>query len=221
VRHLILSIYPTKIPLLIALCPLRALKCYAMLDPMDYVLRFKFEQIAELAERYNDGNSARVAEDYIEQVIVPKVSRDGYFEYEDFLKICYWKTPRTQGRCSQNGPPFVREVTTIALGTANEQLRVEVLTLLQGVGWPTASVFLHFGHKEQYPILDFRALESLSIEQPTDYTFAFWEGYVRICRGLAKEAGVTMRILDRALWQYSAENPSPKERENQRRVIKR
>lgn len=33
--------------------------------------------------------------------------------------------------------------TRVALSTPSERLRIEVLTLLDGVGWPTASVLLH------------------------------------------------------------------------------
>ena len=34
------------------------------------------------------------------------------------------------------------------LNEKEERLRIEILTLLDGVGWPTASVILHFYHKE-------------------------------------------------------------------------
>jgi hypothetical protein len=78
------------------------------------------------------------------------------------------------------------------------------------MGWPTASVLLHFAHVERYPILDFRALWSLSILKPKgQYKFQFWWEYVQICRNIADKRGVEMRMLDRALWQYSNENQSP------------
>jgi hypothetical protein len=80
------------------------------------------------------------------------------------------------------------------------------LRYLRGVNWPTASVLLHFGTRNRYPILDFRALWSLGNDKrPTSYTFEYWWAYTEACRRLAKEAGVTMRELDRALWQYSKE----------------
>jgi hypothetical protein len=85
-------------------------------------------------------------------------------------------------------------------------LRIEVLTLLAGVSWPTASVILHFFHREQYPILDVRALWSLQCDPPGEYDIPFWESYTSSCRSLAQKAGVSMRTLDRALWQYSKEN---------------
>ena len=70
-----------------------------------------------------------------------------------------------------------------------------------------ASTILHFTHREPYPILDFRALWSLGIEQqPAYYVFSMWWEYVATCRRLADQAGVSARELDRALWQYSKEN---------------
>jgi hypothetical protein len=82
-----------------------------------------------------------------------------------------------------------------------------VLTLLQGVEWPTASVLLHFGHRDLYPILDYRALWSLQVEPPkAGYDFEFWREYTKSCRELARQAELDMRTLDRALWQYSREN---------------
>ena len=47
----------------------------------------------------------------------------------------------------------VEDITRIALSTNSERLRIESLTLLDGVSWPSASVLLHFGHKDPYPIL--------------------------------------------------------------------
>ena len=89
----------------------------------------------------------------------------------------------------------------------SDRLRIEVLTLLNGVSWPTASVLLHVGHADRDPILDFRALWSLGVEGlPNQYTFPIWWSYVQVCRELAASAAVSMRTLDRALWQFSKEH---------------
>ncbi|MFN0159522.1 MAG: hypothetical protein ACKVRP_15780 [Bacteroidota bacterium] len=56
----------------------------------------------------------------------------------EFLAVCHWKSPRTQPRCASNSPEFIRDVTQCALSTSSEQLRIEVLTLLNGVRLPTA-----------------------------------------------------------------------------------
>ena len=92
------------------------------------------------------------------------------------------------------------------MATEDERARIQSLTLLDGVSWPTASVILYLFHRDPYPILDFRALWSLSLDVPVQYRFDFWLPYVRCCRDLAQRANVDMRTLDRALWQYSKEN---------------
>ena len=96
-------------------------------------------------------------------------------------------------------------MTEVALSTGCEQLRVESLTLLRGVHWPTASAILHFCHADPYPVLDVRALWSLGVERPPPYAFDFWHAYTLACRKIARRARVSMRDLDRALWQYSKE----------------
>ncbi|RYD61923.1 MAG: hypothetical protein EOP84_35140 [Verrucomicrobiaceae bacterium] len=90
-----------------------------------------------------------------------------------------------------------------ALGARSVRLRIGALTLLDGVSWPTASVLLHFGHADPYPILDFRDLEALGVAVPSVYSIGFWWEYVLACRSIADAAGVPMRTLDRAPWQWS------------------
>jgi hypothetical protein len=138
----------------------------------------------------------------IETQIVPRVRKDGFLTKKDFLTLCRWKTNRTQSRCDKNTSEFIKSVSQIALSTADEQLRIQVWTLLNGVNWPTATALLHWLHTEEYPILDFRVLRSLGYEEPPLYNFAFWQEYVRYCRALAKQCNVSVRTLDRALWQY-------------------
>ena len=142
----------------------------------------------------------------IEDHIVPRVRKEGFLTHKDFLTLCRWKTNRTQSRCDTNSPEFIKSVSQIALSTGDEQLRIEIWTLLYGVNWPTASALLHWLHIEEYPILDFRALWSLGYEKPPPYDFAFWKDYFLYCRALAKQCGVSVRTLDRALWQYSDTN---------------
>ena len=164
-------------------------------------MRFPEKEIPLWASRYSYAN-----DDKLENVIAPAVQSRGYFTKEDFLTLCRWKTRRTQRRCAENEEAFINEVTRTALTSSNERLRIEVLTLLSGVGWPTASVILHFGFKDRYPIIDFRALWSLGIEKIPPLNFALCSSYTNYCRKLARKSGVSMRTLDRALWQYSKQH---------------
>jgi hypothetical protein len=38
------------------------------------------------------------------------------------------------------------------------------------------------------------------------YAFPLWMGYTDFLRGVSADAGVSMRTLDKALWQYSNVN---------------
>lgn len=96
-------------------------------------------------------------------------------------------------------------VTRAALESQHENVKIGVLRSLRGVSWPTASVVLHFCDRQPYPILDFRALWSLGYAEPPSYTLDFWVSYTKHVRDIARRTGHPMRIVDRALWQYSNE----------------
>jgi len=167
-----------------------------------FELKFDRKEIQYWSGRYPLAYDNRV-----ENVISPKVRERGYFTKPELLALCRWKTPRSKPLIESNPKEFIKDVTHTALSTPHERLRIEVLTLLRGVSWPTASVLLHFGHSNPYPILDYRALWSLGVEKPQDsYDFDFWWDYTKFCRRLAAKTGLNMRELDRALWQYSKEN---------------
>jgi hypothetical protein len=176
---------------------------------MAFKLQFDPESISALAKAYRYGSAVeRDLETKIETVISPGVRERGYFTREEFLDICRWKTARSKSRCEGNDEGFIIEATRAALSATQEELRIGILRLLGGVEWPTASVLLHFGHKDRYPILDFRALQSLGIPKPPPYDFEFWWSYVEACRRLA--GNHSMREFDRALWEYSKQQSDRK-----------
>ena len=173
-----------------------------MADQYSFKLHFNKRAIRKWSERHQP-------EDHLDVVTLfpPQVRERGYYTKSELQRYCYWKSPRTQPRVAQNPEDYVEAITYTALSTPNERLRIEVLLLLYGVNWPSASVLLHFGHKERYPILDFRTLWSLGIDKrKVKYNFDLWWEYTLFCRNLADEVHVTMRELDLALWQYSKEN---------------
>lgn len=162
-------------------------------------MQFPVRHVERWAAAFSDPDDSRIEQH------ATRARRLGYLTRADFLRLARWKTPRSRKRVERNGERFVRAVTRTTLTTPDERLRIEVLTLLDGVDWPTASVVLHFCHPDPYPVLDYRALWSLGVEKPSRYDFAFWWDYTRACRRLAARASCSMRELDRALWQFSKE----------------
>lgn len=164
-------------------------------------LRFDEKKICFWSQRYQ---VPKIETDLIK--LKGEIQRKRQLTKSQLQLVCSWKAPRSAGHVEKNDEEFVTEVTEFALKAKSERTRIEVLTVLDGVLWPTASVVLHLFHSDRYPILDFRALWSVGTTVPTQYSFEFWWCYVRFCRSLAKKNHASMRILDRALWQYSKEN---------------
>ena len=162
-------------------------------------LRFSEEKILQIAQRYTDPDDPTLAE------LQEAISLQGYLTKRQLQTVARWKSPRSKHHIEKNSGEYVEEITAYALTSSVERVKIEVLTLLDGVSWPTASVILHWYDKAFYPILDFRALWSCSTEVPKRYEFDFWWQYVEFCREIASRTGVDKRSLDRALWQYSKE----------------
>lgn len=171
-----------------------------LMFPQSAIESLSSEYVAALNRR------DRQLTDTIEQEVFPSFRAKGFLTKSEFVTVCYWKTPRTRSRAQSNDEGFIREISSLAFTTQSEQLRIESWTLLTGVQWPTASVFLHFAFENQYPILDFRALQALGRIVPKPYTFPFWWDYTMACRGIAGEAGVSLRVLDQAMWRWSKVN---------------
>lgn len=166
-----------------------------------FKLRFPISQIPAWSAHYSDDGS----DDRFLSEVRLAVRKRGYLLLDEFRDICYWKSPRSQSRVRRNPADQVRVITQAALATTEEALKMDLLRLLHGVEWPTASTILHLCDRRPYPILDVRALWSLGYSRPPHYTMPFWLSYVNYVRALTRRSGHPIRIVDRALWQYSKE----------------
>ena len=174
-----------------------------------FKLRFPKENVEDWAERYgryyDDSNVRRIGE---------ASSKAGYLTREQLLEMAFWKARgRSQKSCRRNTESYVEEVTRVSFAASEPRLKIEVLRIMDGVQWATASVILHFCDSDRWPIIDVRALWSLSQpDEGENYNFALWWAYTLFTRDLAAECKVTMRALDHALWAYSKENQRRKDR---------
>jgi hypothetical protein len=164
-----------------------------------FELRFSPEEIEPLAARFGDSDDDACC------AAGAAANARGHYTREEFLTVCEWKTSRSRPKVERNDAAAVEQATHRALGSDDERERMEALISLEGVGVPTASTLLHFAFPDRYPILDVRALESLGQKARTVYPSGFWLGYLHACRELAQRHGVSIRVLDKALWQHSKE----------------
>lgn len=148
--------------------------------------------------------------------------RDAALTLEFLEAIGLWKWgERHQWRLAGNGVASLRRVAKelFPRPTINA---VEYLTTLHGVETPTASAVLHSLYPRSFPIIDWRTLYSLdpSREKPlTDSikkkyqararALGRWRSYVEFCRAECGALGVTVRVLDRALWMMAKSPVAP------------
>ena len=171
-------------------------------------LRFDIDEVKTWASRYDYGGAKGKRREEKVCDRVPTVKERGYLTLDDLQIVTRWKSPRSVHLIDRNSELLVLEITRFALDTECDQAAIECLTILTGVQAATASVILHFFHRLSYPIIDFRALWSVSLVDSRDYryTYELWSKYTAFCRSESRNAGVSMRVLDRALWQYSKSN---------------
>ena len=164
-----------------------------------FTLQFAPEEISALAARFPVLDESRLL------AVNAAVRARGHYTREEFVEVCAWKTPRSRPRVAANSEAAVIDATGRALAASDEAIRFAALLELDGVGAPTASTLLYVAFPDDYPILDVRALESLGVRSRSTYPVSFWLGYLEACRTLARDNGVSLRTLDKALWQHSKE----------------
>ena len=164
-----------------------------------FKLQFPPEEIAALAARFPVLDESRLL------AVHAAVRVRGHYTREEFIEVCAWKTPRSRPRVAANSEAAVLDATGRALTASDEATRFAALLELDGVGAPTASTLLYVAFPDDYPILDVRALESLGVKSRSRNPVSFWLAYLEACRTLARDNGVSLRTLDKALWQHSKE----------------
>jgi hypothetical protein len=178
-------------------------------------MRFNKNQILKYASlydsRYRNKDDASI-EIKIKGVL--KNRNPKFLTRNELIKICKWKSPRTKKHCSNivNDDCTVKAISQFSFSTKSERAKIESLFVFKGVNWPTASTILHFAFPNKYPILDFRVLESIKWEKPSQYNFVFWQKYCAYLRKIAKDLKIDIRVLDKALWQISKDKILSKRR---------
>jgi hypothetical protein len=176
-------------------------------DPMQhdgFVLQFNPSEIAELAARYGP-------EQDHEAFGAGNNIRGGNYSRENLKVIVRWKSARKIAFIDENTDREIANALRFATNPhTSEKSAIDTLDRLHGVGIPMASAILTTIYPEKYTVIDIRALESLGVSKwPTD-SLDYYVSYLRKCRELSQEHHVSLRTLDRALWQWSKEHGKPK-----------
>ena len=157
--------------------------------------KMKINNIQRLIEEYD-------TEKIIFTEIGPRARKNCVLNFDDFYKICMWKSRRQKNRYLKNKNK-VENISRKAFLTSDETKKIELLCGLDGVGIPTASAILTVLYPENYSIIDIRCIETLNhlgYKMKNVMTVNNWLKYLEIMRDLAKENNVTTRDLDKALF---------------------
>ena len=166
----------------------------------EFQLKFLSSEVGALAKRYEDDDEKALQ--------AGKNIVGGQYTRENLRTIFLWKTNgRGQSRLLRNTDAEIEDALRLADNAKTERAAIAVLCGLDGVGVPVASAIMTAVKPEVFTVIDFRALESLGV---TSYTMGadLYLAYLQACRKLSSQNQVSLRALDRALWQWSNERGS-------------
>lgn len=148
-------------------------------------------------------------EKYLFNTIGPIARKRGYLTFDDFYKICMWKSARQKQRYTKN-KQVIENITREAFGKKDEKEIIKILCdRLEGVGIPTASALLTVVFPEKYAIIDIRCLsvlrEKFNLKISKYILVNTWIKYLNIMREISKENNITPRELDMALFAMHRE----------------
>ena len=169
--------------------------------PIQFVLQFDRSEIAELVRRYE------FEEDTAAQEAGKRIAAGDY--RRSHLETIYeWKTKgRGRSRLELNTDDEITDALKLAVQARTDRAALAVLKGLHGVDVPVASAILTAINPSRFTIIDFRALEALGVTDVVS-TVDLFISYCAFCRNLANECKLSLRDLDRALWQWSKERSS-------------
>ena len=137
----------------------------------------------------------------------------GYVRRDELRSIAQWKSPRRAELVEDNPNEVVEKVTGLALDLKRiyPGYAVNLLTILRGIGLPTASAVLAVADPHNFGIIDIRAWQTLSQWRSERFPWKEYSAfsvkeficYLKTIRELARASGLSCREVDMALWQMA------------------
>ncbi|HEX8607162.1 MAG TPA: hypothetical protein VF679_00835 [Pedobacter sp.] len=141
------------------------------------------------------------------------VKAKGFLTKEHAIAILKWKSPRPLIPYEINTDQDFEDMTLLAFKSNGDKAKMNILTTLSGVSYPSASALLMFFDKEVYPVIDIRVWKELyrfglleKNERGQGFTLSQWIDYLKVIRTLAKEHKLSARQIEKRLFDYSKKN---------------
>lgn len=147
-------------------------------------------------------------EEYLFNFIGPKIKKRGFINFQEFFKICMWKSVRQKNNYRKN-EQTIKKITKNAFKESDERKKMEKLCELKGVGIPMASAMLTVVFPDKYAVIDIRCIEMLNkLNQniKKHISLNVWLEYLKIIRSLAADNNLTPREIDKILFAMHKES---------------
>jgi thermostable 8-oxoguanine DNA glycosylase len=170
-------------------------------------------EIPDLIKRYHQTNSCgEVSDEYC--LAAGARIRGGDFSKENLRVIYRWKMDawkylgQEQKYFDMNTDEAVAHALRSAVDGVNTQdieRAFRELESLNGIGLPLASAILTAIFPEQFTVIDIIALRALGAPEKTSLSMPLYLSYLTFCSEQARRIGISLRDMDRALWQWRHE----------------
>ncbi len=174
-------------------------------------MKLNRQEILNLIQKYNAQISVSEKEDYVFNIVGKNIKNRGYLTKEELLEIVRWKSARAIRKAEANSNEVVEKITKFAFEIDDEEVKIMVLTSLNGVSIPMASSILTIPFPDKYGVIDIRGWQtfySLGLVNYKKETFNVkdWLLYLKTMRGLSDKFNVTPREVDKAIFMYDKIN---------------
>jgi hypothetical protein len=98
--------------------------------------------------------------------------------------------------------------------SGNTERAFRELQSLKGIGLPVASAILTAIFPDRFTVIDIMALRALSVPEGTPMSMPLYLRYLAFCGSQAERLGISLRDMDRALWQWGHDHPPEQKNSN-------
>ena len=173
-------------------------------------MRKEFNNLTELIKNNLDTPETKECLELINKL--KDVKQKGFFTKEQFLDVVRWKSPRPEKHYLSNSEESVVETSRKMLSTDSEDLKMSILDSLNGVSIAVAFSLLTIVDPKNYGIIDIRVWQLLHKydevkTKPGGQGFNLddWKLYLSILKKYASQFNVTVRDIERILFEHHKE----------------
>ena len=166
-----------------------------------------YDSIRDLLKEHLNNEETPIAKQLMNQMNFAK--GEGFFTMGFLYDIIDWKSPRSKSVWKKNDNEYVKEVSQRFFLLTDDKSRMACLRELHGVAVPVASAILTLLDPNNYGVIDTHVWQLLyqyglvsEKEDGTNLNTGNWLQFLDIIRPLAQHYKVSVRDIERTLFNY-------------------